>query len=455
MHIALCQIADVLSAKSHGITNARFETPCTGISTDSRSVEAGNLFVALEGETFDGHDFVWKAIELGAIAVVVRRRNPDPSLPQLVVPNTLTAYQTLGRWWRDIHAIPVVAVTGSVGKTTTKELIAAILETQGQVLKTQANYNNEIGVPKTLLQLTPQHDYAVVEMAMRGRGQIAELTHIARPTVAVITNVGTAHIGLLGSREAIAEAKCELLAEMPSDGVAILNYDNPLLMETASRVWSGKTVTFGLEGGDLCGTLVDVDTLKLEGDRYRLPLPGRHNALNMLAALAVARVLGIDLAPLRDGLTVDLPGGRAKRYELPNDIVLLDESYNAGLESMLASLEMLVQTPGTRRIAVLGTMRELGDRALEFHREVGERVKALNLDALFVLAEAPEAEAMVSGAQGTPFVDWENLDSKQARERLAKRLREFVTPGDRILFKASRSVLLDRVVSLLKQEFDS
>ncbi|MGC9504046.1 UDP-N-acetylmuramoyl-tripeptide--D-alanyl-D-alanine ligase [Baaleninema sp.] len=455
MHIALCQIADVLSAQSSGITDAQFETPCTGISTDSRSVKPGNLFVALQGETFDGHDFVWKAIELGAIAVVVHRRNPDPTLPQLVVPNTLTAYQTLGRWWRDVHPIPVVAVTGSVGKTTTKELIAAVLGTRGKVLKTQANYNNEIGVPKTLLQLTPHHHYAVIEMAMRGRGQIAELTHIARPTIGVITNVGTAHIGLLGSREAIANAKCELLAEMPPDGVAILNHDNGLLMETAARVWSGKTVTFGLDGGDLHGALVDMDTLELEGDRYRLPLPGRHNASNLLAALAVAQVLDIDVSSLREGLRVELPGGRAKQYDLREDIAILDESYNAGLESMLASLEMLAQTPGRRRIAVLGTMRELGDRSLEFHREVGERVKALGLDALFVLAEAPEAEAMVAGARGIPFVDWENLDSKQVRERLAKRLREFVKPGDRILFKASRSVLLDRVVALLKQDLES
>ncbi|MBO9999118.1 MAG: UDP-N-acetylmuramoyl-tripeptide--D-alanyl-D-alanine ligase [Cyanobacteria bacterium SID2] len=449
MHIALRQIADVLSATPLGLTDEQFDTTCTGISTDSRNVAPSNLFIALEGESFDGHDFVWTAIDLGAIAVVVHRPNPDPTLPQLVVSNTLTAYQTLGRWWRDTHDIPIIAITGSVGKTTTKELIAAVLETNGSVLKTQGNYNNEIGVPKTLLQLNTRHDYAVVEMAMRGRGQIAELTQISRPDISVITNVGTAHIGLLGSREAIAEAKCELLAEMSSTGIAILNHDNPLLLETASRVWSGKTITFGLEGGDLCGKLLDGEVLELDGARYPLPLPGRHNALNYLAALAVGRVLNVNLEPLTRGVSIDLPGGRAKQYELPNDILLLDETYNAGLESMLAALEMVAQMPAQRRIAVLGTMRELGHKSLEFHHQVGERVKALNLDALFVLAELPEAQAMAAGARGLTFVDLENLDAKNAHETLSRRLREFMEPGDRILLKASRSVALDRVVASL------
>lgn len=223
----------------------------------------------------------------------------------------LSRLSTLGRWWRDTHAVPVIGVTGSVGKTTTKELIAAVLGIHGNVLKTQDNFNNEIGVPKTLLQLNENHTYAVVEMAMRGKGQIAELTHIARPDIGVITNVGTAHIGLLGSREAIAQAKCELLAEMPQTGCAVLNADDDLLMKTAAQVWSGKTITFGLTNGDLQGQLIDSQTIELEGVRYP-PLPGRHNALNYLAAIAVARLLRLNTNRLNHGLAVTIPNGQPR-----------------------------------------------------------------------------------------------------------------------------------------------
>lgn len=450
MRVLLQHLANVLSATPHHCPPACLNRACTGISTDTRHVNPGDLFVALVGENFDGHDFIYTACDRGAIAVLVQRFYDDIKLPQLVVGDTLAAYQRLGRWWRDTHAVPVIGVTGSVGKTTTKELIAAVLGIHGNVLKTQANFNNEIGVPKTLLRLTDSHTYAVVEMAMRGRGQIAELTHIARPDIAVITNVGTAHIGLLGSRTAIAEAKCELLAEMPQTGTAVLNADNPLLLETAAKVWSGRTVTYGLDNGDLRGTLIDADTLELEGCHYPLPLPGRHNALNYLAAIAVARLLKLNTQRLTHGLAVSLPEGRAKRYALPGDLVFLDETYNAGLESMLASLELLVQLPGKRHVAVLGTMKELGAESLEFHRQVGEKAKQLNLDAIFILSELPEAEAIANGARGIALVDIENIETPNAHTALSQRLAEFLQSGDRVLFKASHSVALDRVVESLK-----
>ncbi|MCA1991333.1 MAG: UDP-N-acetylmuramoyl-tripeptide--D-alanyl-D-alanine ligase, partial [Coleofasciculus sp. S288] len=340
---------------------------------------------------------------------------------------------------------PVIAITGSVGKTTTKELIAAVLSTQGNVLKTQANYNNEIGVPKTLLELRPEHNYAVIEMAMRGMGQIALLTQIARPTVSVITNVGTAHIGLLGSEDAIAKAKCELLAEMPATGVAVLNHDNSRLIKTAATVWQGRTLTYGLEGGDLQGRLIDPQTLEVEGMQFSLPLPGRHNALNYLAALAVAKLLGVDWTPLTKGLAVAMPAGRSQRYDLPNDVVILDETYNAGLESMIAALHLLAETPGKRHIAVLGTMKELGERSPEFHCQVGTTAQQLNLDALLILVDDPEAEAIAQGA--VPL----QAECFSSHEAMVNRLKDLVQPGDRFLFKASRSVGLDRVVNQLRE----
>ncbi|MDY6937442.1 MAG: UDP-N-acetylmuramoyl-tripeptide--D-alanyl-D-alanine ligase [Cyanobacteriota bacterium] len=445
MQIELTQLAEILEVRGSQNLPQNSGFSCRGITTDSRSIALGNVFVALRGEKFDGHEFVATAAQKGAAAAIVDRLLPV-AIPQFQVDDTLKAYQTLGRWWRDRFSLPVIGITGSVGKTSTKELIAAVLGTRGQVLKTQANYNNEIGVPKTLFGLTEKCDFAVVEMAMRGSGQIAELTHIARPDVAVITNVGTAHIGLLGSREAIAKAKCELLAEMPQTGIAILNHDDRRLIETAATVWQGKTITFGLTGGDVTGELLDGDRIRVEGRELPLPLPGEHNALNYLAAIAVAKALDVDLSPLEAGVSVSLPDGRAKRYTLANDIEILDETYNAGLESMLAALKLLDRTPGTRHIAVLGTMKELGERSIEFHRQVGEMARQLDIDALFILADPPEAEAMAAGAQGLATVEWEDANAANAHDAIAAKLQDFVRPGDRILFKASHSVALDRVV---------
>jgi UDP-N-acetylmuramoyl-tripeptide--D-alanyl-D-alanine ligase len=448
--LSLTQLVDILAAKTLNISAEAAAASCTAITTDTRHLQPGNLFVALRGDNFDGHDFARMAVEKGAIAVISDRKallqanrlsaTQLDDLPQLQVEDTLVAYQQIARWWREQFTIPVIAITGSVGKTTTKELIAAVLSTSGKVLKTQGNYNNEIGVPKTLLEMGPEHDYAVIELAMRGSGQIALLTQLVRPTVSVITNVGTAHIGLLGSEQAIANAKCELLREMPATGVAILNHDDQRLMATAT-IWQGQTVTYGLEGGDLQGALLDAQTLEVAGVKLPLPLAGRHNALNYVGALAVAKVLGVDWTPLAQGLGVELPSGRSQRYDLSNDIVVLDETYNAGLESMLAALQLLAGTPGERHIAVLGTMKELGERSVEFHQRVGQLAEQLKLDALLILVDDPEANAIAVGAESLAAECFSSHDT------LVNRLDELVQPGDRLLFKASRSVGLDRVVN--------
>jgi len=453
--VSIAQLAEILTVPLPAVPEGVLTALGTGIATDTRTLEGGEVFLALRGDNFDGHQFVAKARDLGAIAAIVDRdwQEELPHFPLLRVDDTLKAYQSIAAWWRAQFSIPIVAVTGSVGKTTVKELIAAVLSTRGNVLKTQYNYNNEIGVPKTLLELSPSHNYAVIEMGMRGLGEIALLSQIARPSIGVITNVGTAHIGRWGSSEAIAQAKCELLAEMPAESIAILNQDHHRLMASAAKVWQGKTLTYGLEGGDLCGELLNNDTILLDGMELPLPLPGRHNAVNYLAALAVAKVLGIDWEVLKQGLSVQLPEGRARRYDLPQDIVILDETYNAGLESMLAGLRLLADTPGKRRIAVLGTMKELGDRAIEFHRQVGRAARDLHLDALFVFADYEEAAAMAAGAAGLPFVQVEDIARENSREDLARLLIEFVTPGDRILFKASHSVELNRVVEKFRADW--
>lgn len=457
--VTLAQLSNLLGvspiqASQAMSMEAMSATVLEGITTDTRTLQAGELFLALRGENFDGHEFVETAFEKGAIAAIVDRAYTSSSIQQpiLQVENTLSAYQAIAHWWRNQFNIPVVAVTGSVGKTTTKELIASVLGTpqatnaNPSILKSKANYNNEIGVPKTLLELDAHHNFAIVEMGMRSLGEIALLSQIARPDIAVITNVGTAHIGRLGSEAAIAQAKCELLAEMPKDSIAILNHDNPLLLQTAKTVWQGKTITFGLEGGDVHGTLITPDILRVDGLDLPLPLPGQHNALNYLAALAVAKALGLSWEPLTEGVNVDLPSGRAKRVELSDNIVLLDETYNAGLESMLASLRLLAETPGKRHIAVLGTMKELGERSPEFHHKVGQTVQQLKIDHLLILAEEPEASALKTGAGSTP------AECFTTHQDVVERLKQLVQSGDRVLFKASRAVGLDQVVAGFSQQ---
>lgn len=417
------------------------------VSTDTRTLQPGDIFLALRGETFDGHGFVKVAKERGASLAIVDQAL-DITIPQIIVQGTLAAYQALGQWWRQQFQIPVIAITGSVGKTTTKELIAAVLGCYGRVLKTEANYNNEIGVPKTLLQLTPDHDFAVIEMGMRAPQEIAVLSRIAQATVGVITNVGTAHIGRLGSREAVAQAKCELLEQLPKTSTAILNGEQPLLLAMAEKVWGQTTITYGLEAGALRGALLPDQQIQINKQIFPLPLPGRHNALNYLAAVAVLQSLNLDITPLKSGITVQLPPGRAKRYTLEPDIVLLDETYNAGLESMVAALQILAETPGKRWIAVLGPMRELGDYSVAFHHEVGERVKSLALDHLLILDTEAEGQALAQGATPIPTQQFSQ------HQDLIEHLKALIKPGDRLLFKASHSVGLDRVVNALRQQIN-
>lgn len=441
-HATLAQIANAIAATLHNVPEKALRQLAFGVSTDTRKLKENEVFLALQGETFDGHHFLKVAQNRGALAAIVNSNQVVPEgLPCLQVGDTLYAYQQLAHWWRNHLGTPIVAITGSVGKTTTKEFIAAALATQGNVLKTQANDNNEIGVPKTLLNLDASHDYGVIEMGMRGRGEIAQLSQITRPNVAVITNVGTAHIGRLGSKQAIAEAKCELLAELPTDRIAILNYDNERLMETSAAVWQGRRLTFGLTGGDVWGQLMAGETLKVGDLSLPLPLPGEHNALNCLAAIAVMQAFDLDWSILNRGLTVNLPAGRGKRIALPHDVTVLDETYNAGAESMAAALKLLASLPGKRRIAVLGTMKELGDHSVALHRYIGTVVATLGIDQLLVLADPAEAEALAAGAEPVPTQTFET------HAQVLAALTTMKQAGDRILFKASRSVALDQVVT--------
>lgn len=455
----ICTISQAIAITSATVANidetAQKNIEIRGVISDSRKLESGQLFVALTGENFDGHGFVATAIAQGAVAAIVSHEwassEAAKGLPILAVNDTLVAYQDLARWWRSQFQRPVVSVTGSVGKTTTKEIIASMLACyvapDKQVHKSQANHNNDIGVAQTLLAIAPeQHDFVVVEMGMRGLGEIARLAKTALPTISVITNVGTAHIGRLGSREAIAEAKCELLAETPANGIAILNADNPLLLEVASKVWQGKTITYGLGIGDVNGELID-DKLYVDDLTWDLPLPGRHNALNFLAGLAVLKALNLDWQQTLQGIgKLDLPFGRAQLYELPQDVIILDETYNASPEGMLAALRQLADMPAKRHWAVLGTMKELGEMSTQLHNQVGGAISRLGIEGAIILADG-EADAILAGANGS----LKYAIACQSYNDITQTLLQKVESGDRILFKASRSVGMDQVVEAFRK----
>ena len=426
------------------------------ISTDSRALQPGDLFIPLRGERFDGHDFLDAAVSVGVAGALIARDwagYVPEQLATVVVDDTLSAYQQIALAWRRQLHCPVVAVTGSAGKTTTRELIKACLSPLGAIESSVGNENNDIGVPRTMLRSNSSHAGLVLEMGMRGLGEIHRLSVCAEPDVAVITNIGTAHIGRLGSRAAIAQAKCEITDRLKPSGLLVIPAGDPLLEAEVSRVWSGRVQRVALSDDPLePGTPAPDWVAQLQGQSIELasqglkltnPLEGRHNARNFLLALAAAQELGVTAEQLRD-LSVSLPGGRARRLSI-NGVSVLDETYNASPEAMLASLELLKQQPGGHRYAVVGTMLELGEQSLSLHRQVGEKAAALELDGLVVVAEEPEASAVIQGAAGLS-----KLVCVASPEAAAEPLKQWLRPGDHVLLKASRGIALERLIPLLE-----
>ena len=464
------------------------------VSTDSRADLNGALFVPLVGERFDGHRFLETALAGGAAAAVAQRDRLSPEQleavvalgrPVWLVDDTLLAYQELGRLWRRQLALPVVAVTGSAGKTTTRELIRASLACLGPVVASSGNENNDVGAPLTLLKADATTCALVVEMGMRGLGEIERLSRCAEPDVAVITNIGTAHIGRLGSREAIATAKCEISAALRPDGLVVIPAGDSLLEAALAAGWSGRVQRVALADDelapgtpppDLVGRLaapspasgsdserpeaerldaerldaehLATERLEVEGlPPITLPLAGRHNARNLLLALAVALELGVAPAALSD-LAVEVPGGRNRRLQL-GGVTVLDETYNASPEAMLAALDLLAAQPlpaDAARYAVLGTMLELGESSLALHRQVAERARNLGLDGLVIVDGGAEGAAMLEAAAGL-----ERLVRVARPEEALEPLLGWLRRGDALLLKASRGVALERLLPLLQE----
>ncbi len=443
--------------------------PIGHICTDSRKLMPGDFFVPLIGEKFNGHLFIQHAFELGAQATVVVR-DCGFSVPNeflhWIVDDTLTAYQQLGLLNRFHINIPVVAVTGSTGKTTTRELIRSALAPLGNVLCSAENNNNDVGVPLTLLQGSSDHAAMVVEMGMRSTGEIQRLSFFSQPNIAVITNIGSAHLGRLGSRSAIAKAKCEITSGLPSTGVVVIPAGDLLLEEALRRSWNGRVIRVALQedfaakdsdnfnvaidrdysfGVELIGRLdLSNELLVVDGQSFNLPLAGKHNARNLLLALAVAKELGVSLDKLKE-LNVMMPAGRSSQLQL-GGITVLDETYNSSPEAVYAALELLITIPG-RHFAVLGKMLELGEHSVDLHRDIARKVVKLGLDGLVIVAaNGPEAAAMATEAASLP-----NFVIVSTPEEAAKPLDNWLKSGDVLLLKASRNIRLERLLPFLAE----
>jgi len=443
---------EVLKATGGKLLSGKGDLAFTGVTTDTRAIEPGALFIPLKGERFDGHTFIEQAALKGASAFLIGRDDVTvpPGAGAVRVEDTLAAYGDIARHWRELLGLAVIAVTGSSGKTSTKEMIAAVLARFMQVGKSHANYNNEVGVPKTLLSMRPGDEACIVEMGMRGPGEIAYLASVARPNIGVITNVGTAHIERLGTQEAIAKAKGELLRVGGPAMTAVLNGDDPLVMKegldhpglvtTYSRRDPNATVWAEGSGRTFVAHWKASERVPAGSIRLTLPMAGPHHQMNALAAIAVARLLGFTLPAEVDLEPEELPG-RARVVKL-GDIEVVDETYNANPESVRASLAGFCQEPCSgRRVAVLGEMAELGSYAEVGHRSVGDAVRESEVAKLFTVGEKARWIAEQAPHMAEHFT---------TKDELVTALLDYLKPGDRVFLKGSRSSRMEEILTALE-----
>lgn len=421
------------------------------VSTDSRTVASGNLFVALRGERFDAHDFLPQVASRGVAAVVAERAPADLAVPALIVPDTRVALGEIAQWWRNRFDLPLIGVTGSNGKTTVKEMIAAILEATfgtGNYLATRGNFNNDIGVPLTLMRLDERCKAAAVELGMNHPGEIAVLSRIAQPTVGLVNNAQREHQEFMAGVEAVAMENGSVLRALPADGVAVFPAD-----DTYTSLWRDyavhcKTLTFGLsDDADVCCThsaSAFGSTLQVRAgdDAFTIELQaaGIHNVRNALAAIACAKAIGIAAEAIVRGLQAFAPvSGRLQRKTANNGALVIDDTYNANPDSVRAAIDVLAGA-GSPRILVLGDMGEVGNDGRAYHEEVGSYAKTCGIDRLLTLGELARYSSDSFGAQGTHFGDVEQLDAA---------LDVAINSQATVLVKGSRFMKMERVVQHL------
>ena len=425
--------------------------PVTGVTTDSRAVQPGQLFIPLVGERFDGHAYIAKALEGGAAGCLTAAA-PETLLQAklyIQVADTRLALKALASWYRNKFDLPVVQVTGSAGKTTTKEMIASVLSQRYNTLRTEGNFNNDIGAPLTLLRLMPEHQAAVIETGMNHFGEIRYLGEMVRPDIAVITNVGDAHIENLGNtRQGILRAKCEIFENLTPEGIAVLNGDDELL----NTVTLPQTI-LRCGVGDGCGVRVtDIDdrglegvacTVAIEGEHYRLTTsaPGRYMIYPMAMAAAIGRRLGLTGEEITAGVAAyTTVGSRMHLIRLPGERLVIDDCYNANPQSMAEGLRMLAASPAQHRVAVLGDMGELGQLTVQAHRDMGALTRRLGLTAVAV------GEKMHALTETDPQAQW-----FATVEEAMPAIRQLFTPGTAVLVKASHAMHFERIVKELEK----
>ena len=445
--VSLSKIAAVLHGELQGQ-----ELTLDAVTTDTRKITPGCLFVALKGERFDAHDFADKAKEAGAGALLVSRKL-DIDLPQVVVKDTRLAFGELAAWVRQQVPARVVALTGSSGKTSVKEMTAAILSQCGNTLYTAGNLNNDIGVPMTLLRLTPEHEYAVIELGANHQGEIAWTVGLTKPEAALVNNLAAAHLEGFGSLEGVAKAKGEIYTGLPVNGIAIMNADNNDQLNWKSVIGDRKTWRFSpnAANSDFTATNIHVTSHGTEFTLQTptgsvdvlLPLPGRHNIANALAATALAMAVGAPLSAIKSGLAnLTAVPGRLFPVQLAENKLLLDDSYNANVGSMTAAVQVLSEMPGYR-VLVVGDMAELGDESEACHVQVGEAAKASGIDRVLSTGKLSHAISEASGA-GEHFAD---------KAALIVRLNALIQEKQiiTVLVKGSRSAAMEEVVRALQE----
>ncbi|WP_278847881.1 UDP-N-acetylmuramoyl-tripeptide--D-alanyl-D-alanine ligase [Megamonas hypermegale] len=455
----LTQVMQATNAVLKKITSASI---FGGVTTDTRKVEEGMLFVALKGEKFDGHDFIAEAAKKGAIGAIVNKdydvsRLEDVEIDILAVNDTLKAYQDLAKLWRSKFSIPVIGITGSNGKTTTKDLTAAVLSGKWNVLKTQANFNNEIGLPMTLLQLNKSYDVAVVEMGMRGLGQIKLLTDIAKPTIGVITNVGETHMELLGSIENIAKAKSEMAQAIEIDGKVVLNADDEHVAKM-HEVTKARPIYFGINhAADV--KAFNVKTAgegKTEFDafigenmaHFTLNMLGIHNVYNCLAALAVGYACGLTIEEMQKGLASFKPTAMRFEYKKVGDFNVINDAYNASPMSTKAALSNLAKVTDGRKILVMGDMFELGSVEVKAHEDIAVQAKEAGVSIIVTRGTLTQNTARKAREIGIPEV-YECANHEEAVATLKKVLQK----DDTVLFKGSHGMHMEKIIELLENEY--
>jgi UDP-N-acetylmuramoyl-tripeptide--D-alanyl-D-alanine ligase len=462
MTVAFC-VGDVVHWTQGTLVGGDEAAALSGVSIDSRTIERGELFHAIAGPSHDGHDFLEKALERGAAALIVERGRALPdtlAVSVIAVEDTTRALGALAAGHRSKFHGPVVAITGSNGKTTTKEMCAAILSVSAPCHRTPGNLNNQYGLPLTLLGRNDEDRTLVVEFGMNHRGEIAQLVEIAKPTVGVITNVGTAHIEFLGSREEIACEKGDLVAHLPAEGTAVLNADDPLVLAQRQRT-SARVISFGTSiDADVRGG--DIEWIDDRGYRLELETPvgtgtievqglGPTTVINALAAAAAALAAGASLADITKGLA-NYQGikGRLERRELSGGIALVDDTYNANPQSMEAALRLLAEIKGvSRAVAILGDMGELGKTAEAAHREVGRLAVSLGID--FLIALGTRAQIIATGALDSGM-DPAHVVVASNHADASEHACGFLQERDTVLVKGSRSMRMERVVEAIASE---